>query len=130
MKNDNNSLSKLVKIILAWMLVLSCIIIWGLIVINKDNTNTKVQEESTYAYTDDYGYSTVAIGSSEIYAIQDFIPICGDHSGYVTTDGNEKTGLEFAIIVDSGTNTEYIIFRDSKTGNITSVERRKYEETK
>lgn len=127
-KIDDNTFNKI--IIICSLILLIVIGLYRISIVNSTNTNTTVQEESTYAYTDDYGYSTVAIGTSEIYAIQDFIPICGDASGYITTDGNEKTGLEFAIIVDSGTNTEYIIFRDSKTGNITSVERRKYEETK
>ena len=131
MKNDNNTLNKNIKLILLCsLLVLSFIALYSINVTINASADTTVQEEYTYTYTDDYGYSTVAIGTSEIYAIQDFTPICGDTSGYVTTDGNEKTGLEFAIIVDSGTNTEYIVFRDSETGNITSVERRKYEETK
>ena len=132
MKNDNNTLNKNIKLILLCsLLLLSFIALYSINVTNNASANAMVQEESNnYTYTDDYGYSTVAIGTSEIYAIQDFTPICGDTSGYVTTDGNEKTGLEFAIIVDSGTNTEYIVFRDSETGNITSVERRKYEETK
>jgi len=124
-KIDDNTFNKI--IIICSLLLLIVIGLYRISIVNSAKT---VQEESTYAYTDDYGYSTVVIGTSEIYAIQDFIPICGDGSGHITTDGNEKTGLEFAIIVDSGTNTEYIIFRDSKTGNITSVERRKYEETK
>ena len=76
-----------------------------------------------YVETDELGYGQVGIGSPELYVLDQWELL--DNSGYIDPQGHE-TGWEVTVVADSITQTEYLIFKDLETGNISAVERRKY----
>lgn len=76
-------------------------------------------------FRDDYNYGEVAIGTSSIY-IYDSFPLMEGSTGYTNTYNSHRTNWEVTIVVDDCQETEYLIFKDTETGNICSVERRKF----
>ena len=79
---------------------------------------------------DEFGYGETAIGTSGLYLYNTRKLL--DNAGYISEDVAEQhggaTNWEVSVVVDSCQNTEYLIFKDTETGNICAVERRKYEQ--
>jgi hypothetical protein len=87
------------------------------------------REERSYttskALFDDYGYGECPDGPS-IYVQSSYR--LADSTGTVPID--KTTQWEVTVIADHMQDTEYLIFKDTETGNICAVERRKWAEEK
>ena len=75
---------------------------------------------------DEFGYGETNIGTSGLY-VYDTRTLLND-AGYIQSYEDVKTQWEVTIVVDNIQQTEYLIFKDTTTGNIAAVERRKFEE--
>jgi hypothetical protein len=123
LKNKENK----ALIILALSIFISIIIPFIITIVAICNRSEKQEEWILrQTVTDEFGYGETAIGTSGLYMWQtrDLYDAYGLENGY-----GHNTDWEVTIVVDSATNTEYLIFKDKTTGNITAVERKKYEET-
>ena len=77
--------------------------------------------------TDEFGYGETNVGSSGLY-VYTTRPLLDSAGCTENSNVSRMTDWELTIVVDSVQQTEYLIFKDTTTGNIAAVERRKYEE--
>lgn len=104
--------------------IIIILILLGLVILSMISFSKKTKASNgEYVETDEMGYGKVGIGSSELYVLDQWELL--DDSGYVSAQGHE-TGWEVTVVADSITQTEYLLFKDLETGNISAVERRKY----
>lgn len=113
------------------LFVFIAMIIWIIVLTIEVKKLNKTEDNSDWIVKkteiDEFGYGETNVGSSGLY-VYTTRPLLDSAGCTENSNVSRMTDWELTIVVDSVQQTEYLIFKDTTTGNIAAVERRKYEE--